>query len=164
MKKKIIILTFFILTLINTIVAVFWMSDIERKTELLVQKREDTQKFEGVLYDSSSLVAAISRLEEEIADKNALYGIVNGKYNPLKMTEGVLLLLEKNRIKIINYRLEGEDSKEELALTAEGEIGSILKLIFDLSFSQNQFRINYITVDAKLSGKPATLIIRITYA
>ena len=162
-KKKMIILIFFTLALINTIVAGFWILGIERKKELLMQKKENSLKLDSSLYDSTSLKMAISKLEEELSGEKDFNG-KDGEYNTLKMTEDVLLLLEQNRIKVISYRLEGEENREELALTAEGEIGSILKLIYELSFSMSRFRINFVSVDARFSGKPATLVIRITYA
>ena len=163
MKKRIIILIFFVLAVINTITAGFWIFGIERKTELLIEKKENMEELKDSRYDISSLNLAISKLKGEIDDKKILYKM-DRESNPLRMTEDVLLLLEKNRIKVINYRLEGEENKEELALTAEGKLGSILKLIYDLSYSQNCFRINFISVDAKPPGKLATIVIRITYA
>ncbi len=162
MKKKIVILIFFTLVVINTAIAGFWIWDIGRKTELLVQKKESSIKLDSSLFESTSLKLAISKLEEEILGVKALMR-KEGEYNTLKMTEEVLLLLEQNRIKVVSYRLEGEENKEELAITAEGEAGSILKLIYELSFSKEGFRINFVRVDARFPGKPATLVIRITY-
>ena len=128
-----------------------------------MQKKESVMKLDSSLYNSNSLNIVISKLKEEVSARKTLLR-EDEEYDTLKMTEDVLLFLEKNRIKVINYRLEGEENKEELALTAEGKLGSILKLIYDLSYSQNGFRINFISVDAKTPGKPATIIIRITYA
>lgn len=128
-----------------------------------MQKKESVMKLDSSLYNSNSLNIVISKLKEEVSARKTLLR-EDEEYDTLKMTEDVLLFLEKNRIKVINYRLEGEENKEELALTAEGKLGSILKLIYDLSYSQNGFRINFISVDAKTPGKPATIVIRITYA
>ncbi|MCK5153880.1 MAG: hypothetical protein KAQ93_05930 [Spirochaetales bacterium] len=161
MKKKIVVLIFFTLAVINTIIAGLWISDIGRKTELLVQRKENAVKLDSSLYDNTSLKLAISKLEEEIFIEKSLK---RKEGDTLKMTEDVLRLLEQNRIKVISYRLEGEDNREELAITAEGELGSVLKLIYDLSFSKEGFRINFISVDARFRGRPATLVIRITYA
>ena len=167
MKKKIVILIFFTLSVVNTIIAGLWISGIGRKTELLAWRYESAVKLDSSLYDNTSLKVAISKLEEEISVEKALKR-KEGEYNTLKMAEDVLRLLEQNRIKVISYRLEGEETNkeasEELALTAEGEIGSVLKLIYELSFSKEGFRINFISVDARFPGKPATLVIRITYA
>lgn len=163
MKNKMVILIIFTLAVINTIAAGFWISGIGRKTELLVQKKESAIDLDSSLYDSTSLKLAISKLEEEISVENA-FRRKEGEYNTLKMTEDVLLLLEQNRIKVISYRLEGEENREELAITAEGEVGSVSKLIYELSFSKEGFRIKFVSVDARSSGRPATLVIRITYA
>ena len=163
MKKKIVILIFFILAVINTIIAGLWISGIGRKAELLALRCESAVKLDSSLYDNTSLKVAISKLEEEISVEKALKR-KEGEYNTLKMTENVLRLLEQNRIKVISYRLEGEENKEELAITAEGEVGSVLKLIYELSFSKEEFNINFISVDARFSGKPAILVIRISYA
>ncbi len=162
MKKKIIILIFFTLAVINTIILGFWISRIGRKTELLAGRYESAIKLESSFFESTSLKAAISKLEEEISVRKALMR-KEGEYNTLKMTEDVLLLLEKNKIKVISYRMEGEENREELVVTGEGEAGSILKLIYEISFSKEGFRINFISVDARFPGKPATLVIRITY-
>lgn len=164
MKNKKYILILFTLTLINTIIAGFWILDIKEKTELFVQKKENIQDMEMDLYERLSLDTAISELSREIAGKEALYRSVSAEYNSLEMTEDVLFVFSTNRIKIISYRLEGEENRQELALTAEGEIGNILKLIYDISFSKKWFRIIFINVDAKLPGKPASLVMRITYA
>ena len=157
MKKKIVIPIFFTLAVINTIIAGLWISGIGRKTELLMQRYESAVKLDSSLFDNSSLKLAISKLEEEISIKKALK---RKGGEPLEMTEDVLGLLEQNRIKVISYRLEGE----ELAITAEGEIGSVLKLFYELSFSKEEFRINFVSVDTRFRGRPATLVIRITYA
>jgi hypothetical protein len=162
-KKRIVVLIFFTLAVVNTIVAGLWISDIGRKTELLVQRKENAVKLDSSLYDNTSLKLAISKLEEEIFIEKSLKR-KEGEYNTLKMTEDILRLLDKNRIRVISYRLEGEENREELAITAEGEVGSVLKLIYELSFSKDGFRINFINVDARFSGRPATLVIRITYA
>lgn len=162
--KKIIILIFFILAVVNTIIAGFWILRIEQKKELLVERSESAVKLNSSLYDNTSLYLAISKLEEEILVEKALK---RKEVEPLKMTEDILHFLEQNSIKVISYRLEGEgnnkESREELAITAEGEIGSVLKLIFDLSFSDEGFRINFISVDARFPGKPASLVFRISY-
>lgn len=163
MKKKIIVLIFFTLAVINAAVAGFWIWNIGWKTELLARQYESAIKLDNSLYDNTSLNQIISKLEEEVSAVKALKRKDN-EYNTLKMTEDVLLLLEQNRIKVISYRLEGEENREELAITAEGETGSILKLIYELSFSKEGFRINFVSVDARFPGKPATLVIRITYA
>ena len=161
MKKRIVILIFFTLTIINTIVSGLWISDIGRKTKLLIQRKENAMELESSLYSRTSLKVAISTLEEEISVENALK---RKERESLKMTEDVLSLFDQNRIKVISYRLEDEENREELAVTAKGEIGSVLKLIFDLSFSEEGFRINFISVDARFPGKPASFVIRITYA
>ena len=163
MKNKMVILIIFTLAVINTIAAGFWISDIGRKTELLVQRKENAKKLDSSLYDSTSLKLVISKLEEEVSVEKTLRR-KDGEYDTLKMTEDVLRLLEKNRIKVISYRLEGEENREELAITAEGEAGSVLKLIYELSFSKKGFRINFASVDVRFPGKPATLVIRIIYA
>ena len=162
MKKKIIILIFFTLAVINTIIAGFWISGIGRKTELLAGRYDNAIKLDSSLYDSTSLKLAILNLEEEVSTAGALKR-KDEEYNTLKMTEEVLLLFEKNGIRVISYRLEGEGNREELALTGEGKPGSVLKLIYELSFSKEGFRINFVRVDARFPGKPATLVIRITY-
>ncbi len=163
MKKKVVIIIFFTLAVINTIIAGLWISGIGRKTELLSQRFESAIKLDNSLYDSTSLELAISKLEEEILGVKALKR-KEKEYNTLKMTEDVLLLLEGNKIKVISYRLEGEENREELAITAEGELGSVLKLIYELSYSKEGFLIIFISVDARFRGRPATLVIRITYA
>lgn len=99
-----------------------------------MQKKESVMKLDSSLYNSNSLNIVISKLKEEVSARKTLLR-EDEEYDTLKMTEDVLLFLEKNRIKVINYRLEGEENKEELALTAEGKLGSILKLIYDLSYS-----------------------------
>ena len=161
MKNKIIILIFFTLAVINTIVSGFRISGIGRKTELLVQKKESAKKLDSSLFDSTSFKLAISKLEEEISARKAP---VRKEGETLKMIEDVLLLLKQNKIKVISYHLEGEENREELALTAKGEAGSILKLIYELSFSKEEFRINFVNVNVGFQGKPVTLVIRITYA
>ncbi len=165
MKKKIIVLIFFTLAVINTIIAGLWISDIGRKTELLAGRYGSAVKLDSSLYDNTSLKLAILKLEEEIYARKALKR-KEGEF--LKMTEDVLFLLEQNRIRVISYRLEGEETnkeiREELVITAEGEIGSVLKLIYELSFSKEGFRINFISVDTRFRGRPATIVIRIIYA
>ena len=161
MKKKIIILIFFTLAVINTIVSGLGILGIRQKTKLLVHRRESAIKLDRSLYDTTSLKVVVLKLEEEIFIKNSFK---RQGWNTLKMTEDVLGLFKKNRIKVINYRLEGEENREELALTAEGEIGFVLKLIYDLSFTKEGFRIKFISVDARFPGQPATIVIRITYA
>ena len=163
MKNKMVILIIFTLAVINTIAAGFWISGIGRKTELLVQRKESAIKLESFLYDRTSLKLAISKLKEEVSAQKVIIR-KDGEYNTLKMTEDVLRLFEQNRIKVISYRLEGEENREELAITAEGEAGSVLKLIYELSFSKEGFRIKFVSVDVRFPGKPATLVIRITYA
>lgn len=163
MKKKIVILIFFTLAVINTAVAGFRIWDIGRKTELLARRFGNAQKLDSSLFEGRSLKITISKLEEDVSDVKALKR-KDDEYNALKMTEDVLLLLEQNRIKVISYRLEGEENREELAITAEGETGSVLKLIYELSFSKEGFRINFVSIDARFPWKPATLVIRITYA
>ncbi len=165
MKKKIVIFIFFTLLVLNTIIAGFWISDIGRKTELLSGRYESAVKLDSSLYDNTSLMAAISKLKEEISIEKALN---RTEGDSLKMTEDVLCLIEQNRIKVISYRLEGEETnkenREELTITAEGELGSVLKLIYELSFSKEGYLINFISVDARFRGRLATLVIRITYA
>lgn len=161
MITKIVNSIFFTLAVINTIITVFWILGIKQKTELLRQRCESALKLDSSLYDNSSLKQAISKLEEEISVEKALK---RTEGETLKMTEDVLRLLEINRIKVSTYHLEGEENREELTITAEGEVGSVLKLIYDLSFSKEEFRINFISLNASSSGKPATLIIRISYA
>ncbi len=160
MKKKIIILIFFTLAGINTIVTGFWISDIGSKTKHLVQRNEKAIKIYRSLYYYTSLNMAISELEEEISKEKTLR---QEKGESFKMTEDILGLLEKNRIKVISYRMEDEGDREELAMTAEGEIGSILKFIYELSFSKEDFRINFISINTEFSGNPAALVIRISY-
>jgi hypothetical protein len=160
-KKKILIPMFFTLAVVNIIISGLWISGIGRKTELLVNRCESGIKLGSSLYNNTSLMLAISKLEEEISIEKTLK---RKEGESLKMTEDVLSLLEQNRIKVISYRLEGEENREELAITAEGEIGSVLKLFYELSFSKEEFRINFVYVDARFRGRPATLVIRITYA
>ena len=60
-----------------------------------------------------------------------------------------------------------EEPAEDLprwTVYAEGEVGSVLKLIYELSFSKIGFRIKFINVDVRSPGKPTTLVLRITYA
>lgn len=161
MRNKIVVLIFFTLAVVNTIVAGLWISDIGRKTELLAGRYESAVKLDRSLYDNTSLKAAISKLEEEILGVKVL---MRKEGESLKMTEDVLRLLEQNRIKVISYRLEGEENREELAITAEGELGSVLKLIYELSFSKEGFRIKFVSIGARFPGRPAALVIRITYA
>jgi hypothetical protein len=161
-KKKIIIIIFFTLAIINTIIAGFWILGIGRKTDLLSQRIENAIKLDSSLYDSTSLKLAILSLEEEVSKAGALKR-KGEEYNPLKMTEEVLLLFEKNGIRVISYRLEGEENREELVLTGEGPPGSVLKLIYELSFSKSSFRFNFVSIDARFPGEPAILVIRITY-
>jgi len=160
-KKKIVVLIFFTLSVINTIIAGLWILGLGRKTELLVQRYESAVKLDSSLYYNNSLKLAISKLEEEISLEKVLK---RKEGESLKMTEDVLHLLEQNRIKVISYRLEGEEANEELAVTAEGEPGSVLKLIYELSFSEEGFSINFVNVNARFPGQPATMVIRITYA
>ncbi len=164
MKKQRYIVIFFSLTLINTVGAGFWILNLEQKTEILAQRIESTKNLEKSLYDSFSLEEVISKLNGEIADRKISYRSIDEEYDSLKMTEDVLLVFQKNRMKIIYYKLEGKEKREELALAAEGSIGNILKLIYDLSFSKDWFRIIFINVDTILPGKPATLVLRVTYA
>ncbi len=117
MKKKIVVLIFFTLSVINTIIAGLWISGIGGKIELLVQKKESAMKLNRSLYDNTSFKLANSKLEEEISIEKALK---RKEGEALKMTEEVLRLLKQNRIKMISYRLEGE----ELTITTEGDIGS----------------------------------------
>jgi len=163
-KKKIVLLIFFTLSVINTIIAGLCISGLGRKTELLVQRYESAVKLDSSLYDNTSLKLAISKLEEEISIEKVLK---RKEGESLKMTEDVLRLLDKNRIKVISYRLEGEEANkeisEELAVTAEGDVGSVLNLIYELSFSEEGFSINFVSVNARFPGQPATLVIRITY-
>ena len=164
-KNKIIILVFFTLAVINTIITGLWISEIGRKIELLVQQCESAMKLDNSLYDNNSFKLAISKLDEEISLEKVLK---RKEVESLKMTQDVLSILEQNRIKVISYRLEGEEAnketREELAINAEGDADSILKLIYELSFSKEGFLIDFISVDVRFPGKPATLVIRITYA
>jgi hypothetical protein len=160
-KKKIVIPLFFALAVINTIITGLWISDIRRKMELLNWRYESALNLDSSLYDNTFLKIAISKLEEKIFIEKALK---RKEGDAFKMTEDVLRLLEQNRIRVINYHLEGEENREELSVTAEGDIGSVLKLIYKFSSSKEEFRINFVSVDARVSGRPATLVIRITYA
>ncbi|RKX81855.1 MAG: hypothetical protein DRP58_11200, partial [Spirochaetes bacterium] len=65
MKNKIIILVFYTLAVINTIITGLWIWEIGRKTELLVQQCESAMKLDNSLYDNNSLKLAILKLEEE---------------------------------------------------------------------------------------------------
>ena len=121
MRNKIVILIFFTLTIINTIIVGLWILDIGRKTVLLTGRYESAVKLDRSLYDNTFLKAAISKLEEEIVKEKDLS---RKDGDSLKMTEDVLLLLEQNRINIISYRLEGgephiEASKELLYRKAD---------------------------------------------
>lgn len=165
MKKKIVILIFITLAFINSAAAGFWIWDIGRKTELLSRRYESAVKLERSFFEGTSLELVISKLKEENFARKAL---LRKDDDPLKMTLDILHLLEKNKIKVISYRLEGEETnketREELVVTGEGEIDSVLKLIYDLSFSKEGFRIKFISVDARSPERPAALVIRITYA
>ncbi len=163
MKKKIIVFIFITLAVINTFSAGFWIWDIGQKMELLEQKKENALELDSSIYNNTSLKLVISKLEEEVSVEKAFIR-EDREFNTLKMTEEVLLLLKENRIKVISYRLEGEENREELALTAEGKPGSIIKLIYELSFSKKGYRINFVKIDAKSPGEQSTLVIRITYA
>jgi len=159
-KKKIIILICFTLAVINTVAAGLWIFGIRQKTKLLVPLCASAIKLDISLYDTTSLEVAVLKLEEENFIKKALK---RKRWDTFKMTEDVLDLLKKNRIKVINYRLEGEENREELVLTAEGEMSFVLKLIYDLSFSKEGFYITFISVDTRSTGQPAALVLRITY-
>ncbi len=163
MKKNKVVLILFTLTVINIITEGFWISGIKEKMELLVEKKENILKLENSLYNSASLDAVVLKLEGELSARQSSGGSCRDQ-NTLKMTEEVLLLLEQNGIRVISYRLEGEENREELALSGEGNPGSVLELIYEISSSEKRFRINFLTVDAQLPGKPAFLVIRIRYA
>ena len=162
MKKKIVILVLLTLTVLNTIVSGFRIFDSKDKFEDLIVKKENAQNLEETLYDISSLDRAISELENERANRRAFHE-ADKDYSTLKMTEEVLLLLEKNRIRVSNYRLEGEENSEELAVTGEGKTGGIIKLFYDLSFAEPGFLISFLSVDTKAPGKPVSLVMRIAY-
>jgi len=166
-KKKIVILIFFTLAIINVTAAGFWIWDIGRKTEQLAIRYENAEKMEKSLYENRSLKVTISKLEEELSAVK-VPDRKNDKNLSLKMTKDVLLLFEQNRIKVISYRLEGEKNKketrEELVITAEGETAAVLKLIYDLSFSKEELRIKFVSVNAGFPGRPAAFVIRVTYA
>ncbi len=166
-KKKVLTLIFLILSVINTIIAGFWISGIGRKTELLARQYGSAVTLDSSLYDNTSLNLAISKLKKDILIDKAI-NRRNDEYNSLKMTKEIMDLFEQNRVKVISYRLEGtaatKGGSEELYISAEGKPGSILKLIYDLSFSKEDYRINFISVDTRFPGKPAALVIRITYA
>ena len=163
MRKKIVILIFLNLAIINAAIAGLWISGIGRKTEILTMGLDNTKKVDSHLFDSSSLNITILKLKKRLSAIKAIKR-KDYDYNTLEMTEEVLLLLEKNKIKVISYRLEGEKNREELVITAEGKTGSLLKFIYELSFSEEGFCINFVSVDARFSGRPAILIIRIIYA
>ncbi len=104
-KNKIIILVFFTLAVITTIITGLWIWEIGRKTELLVRRCESAMKLDNSLYDNNSLKLAILKLEEEITLEKVLK---RKEVESLEMTQDVLSILEQNRLKVISYRLEGE--------------------------------------------------------
>ena len=161
MKKRIVILIFFTLAVINTVITVLLIWNIEQRTDILIEKKMIAENLDSSLFDNNSFNRIILKLKEELAALKI--NKQNGR-ETLKMTKDVLHLFEQNRIKVISYRMEGEENREELVITAKGEIGSVLKLIYDLSFSKEGFRIGFASVDAGLPGKPAGIVIRISYA
>ena len=161
MKQRVMAILF-TLTVISSSITVVLIWGNSRKAETIIREKKKTGTADSILYSIPSLDSAIAQLKKE---KETLDSLAGGKtaYSSLTMTGDVLRMFKEHMITIFSYRLEGKSTDKELAVIAEGNMEDILKLIYDLSFTNKEFHISFISVDTRKAGKPASLVLRIAH-
>ncbi len=163
MTRRITSIVILAITLIFTIVTMYLGWELQLDYKALEEKLSSLQKLEEPIYSESSLQQAIGTLKKEIEEVRSHFSIDNTN-GPLQLTEEVLRLLKQNTLHIIDYRLEEQGENSELVISAEGRIGNILKLFYELSYNEKPFRIIFFTIDAKRSDSLVSLFLRVAYA
>ncbi len=163
MKKNRVLLSVLILAIMNNVIAVFMIHGIKHTDILLAEQQRNTAALEKTLYSLSSLDSTVAILKKKKAEITAFNGNPS-RFDSLNLTGEILSLFKKNGITVGKYQIQEEKNSRELFVQGKGTISNITSLLYDISFSEKGFRISFMSIDAGRRGKPALLVMRVTYA
>ncbi len=141
--------------------AAFLLSNLSvNETEKLEENKRWLSTHNNPVYSAASLDWIIDSLQERTRQR-AASSSPQGR-SPLNFTGTILNFFKDNNLVIEYYHINVKD-KGEFRLKATGNPLNIIRCIYDLSYSDKNFRITFLSINMRTTNLKAEITIGVTY-
>ena len=162
-SRKVFPLLLFGFAFVLTGVGVFRMVSLRGGLQQISRKREGVVQLTESMFDLSSVQEARNIMENILLKERSRF-IPEAERSPFVMVEGIINLLEKKHLRLVDYRLLKVEENDELEFKASGSMGSILRFLHELSYNEKLYNVSFLSINTKSTDGKVLLIMRVSYA
>ncbi len=146
---------------ILNVAAVFLVLNLSiKKAAALESDKNWLRNHNNSFYSTDSLEKAIDVLEEKTEMHSNMISVTRGAF--LNYSETILTIFKENNLAIKNYYIDEGETKE-IRLEASGILLNVIKCMYDLSYSEKNFKIDFLSIYLSESNMEVEVTVEITH-